>query len=86
MEDIRKFAIEEDNSVMSRNVLRGMNQDPGETIKHFAYRIKSQVKNCNFTIKCTATGCGTIISYANEEIEDQIYKVLVDTEIQQDII
>ena len=48
--------------------------------------MKGQAETCNYTTKCTATGCGTIISYANEEINDQIYKSLADTEIQYDIM
>ena len=61
-----------------------MSINPDESIKHFASRMKGKAEFCNYTWKCSATGCGTIISYAAEENKDQTYKGLAGPEIQQD--
>ena len=84
--EIKKFAVEEENTLISRNILRGMVQNQDEDIKHFTARIKGQANACNYTVKCTNPACETVISYADEEIKDQICKGLADHEIQQEVL
>ena len=60
--------------------------DPSESFKHYASRIKGQAACCDYTVKCTASGCNTIIAYAEEEIRDQICKGIADPDVQRDIM
>ena len=83
---IKKYAVPTQNTLISRNILRGMSQDKDEDIQHFAARIKGQAEMCNYTVSCTKPDCDTLISYADAEVKDQICKGLADQEIQQDIL
>ena len=84
--EIKKYAVHEENTLISRNILRGMVQNHSEDIKHFAARVKGQADICNYTVKFTAPECNTDISYAESEIKDQICKGLADQDIQQEVM
>ena len=84
--EIRKFAVTEQRKLVCRNKLRSMTQDRDEDINHFAARVKGQADMCDYIVTCTKSGCNTKISYAHEEIRDQICMGLVDPDIQQDLL
>ena len=84
--EIRKFAVTEQRKLVCRNKLRSMTQDRDEDINHFAARVKGQADMCDYMVTCTKSGCNTKISYAHEEIRDQICMGLVDPDIQQDLL
>ena len=84
--EIKNLAVKEENILVSRIALRGMVQGPDEDVKHFSARIKGQANTCKYTVRCTRTGCGTEISYAESEIKDQLCKGLADLEIQQELL
>ena len=71
LEIIQKYAVTEENVLICRNILRGMTQNYEEDVRHFAARVKGQAEVCNYTVKCTKTGCDEVNSYAEEEIKDQ---------------
>ena len=60
--EIKRFAVEEENTLIARNTLRGMTQNEDEDIRHFAARIKGQANTCNYTVKCAS--CSTDISFS----------------------
>ena len=84
--EIKKLAVKEENTLISRTILRGMIQSPDEDIKHFAARIKGQADICKYTVNCNRPECNAIISYAESEIKDQICKGLADPDIQQELL
>lgn len=61
-----------------------MCQDHQENIRHFAVRVKGQAGLCNFPIECH--GCQAQVSYAEEEIKDQLYTGLADPDIQKEVL
>jgi len=86
LQDIKRYAVKDENKLISRNSLRCMMQRADEDIKHFAARIKGQAEICDYTVQCTSPNCGQIVSYIEEEIKDQICKGLYDQEIRQAIL
>lgn len=86
LSEIKKLAVTEDNTIVSRVILRGMSQGADEEIKHFAARVKGQADICKYFVTCTRPNCDTKVSYADSEIKDQICKGLYDSEIQQDVL
>ena len=63
-----------------------MFQDKDESNQHFAARVKGQANLCDYIIKCTKEGCGSLMSYADAEIKHQICNGLYDPDISQDVI
>lgn len=86
LKEIRRFAVNEQRRLVCRNILRAMHQDKDEDIQHYAARVKGQADTCDYTVTCTKADCGNKISYADEEIKDQICMGLNDIEIQQDLL
>ena len=86
LKEIKQFAVREENTIINRNVLRGMMQNHDEDVKHFAARVRGQAEMCNYTVQCTRQGCNSLISYAEAEVRDQICKGLADPEIQQELL
>ena len=82
---IRRLAVREENTMVSRVVLHGMNQDHGEGVRTYAARLRGQASICKFVIQCRCNPV-TDISYADEMVKDQLCKGLADTEIQQALL
>ena len=86
LRDLKKFTVQQQIVLVCRNTLRSMFQDKDESNQHFAARVKGQANLCDYIIKCTREGCGSLISYADAEIKDQICNGLYDPDILQDVL
>lgn len=86
LKEIKALAIKEENILISRLNMRSMTQNHDEEVNHFAARLKGQAEICQYTVKCTNTGCNTLVSYAEAEIKDQLCKGLADDDIQQQLL
>ena len=86
LQEIRRLAVREENTLVSRVVLRGMTQDRDEAIRTFAARVRGQAAVCKYTILCHRAGCDTQVNYSEAEVKDQICKGLADLDIQQDLL
>ena len=81
---MEKLAVRGESQIISRVHLRNMSQDHQEDIRHYAARVKGRAALCNYSIKCSS--CQADVSYADEEIKDQICTGLSDSEIQKDVL
>ena len=86
MNEIKRLAVLEENTLISRVTLRGMMQDADEDIKHYVARVKGQADICKYTVMCPNPGCGQEVSYADAEIKDQVCQGLYDSEIQEQVL
>lgn len=82
--EIKALAVRGESQIISRVNLRNMCQDHQEDIRHFTARVKGQATLCNYSIECPR--CKTPVSYADEEIKDQLCAGLADSEIQKDVL
>ena len=82
--EIKKLAVRGESQLISRVNLRSMCQDHNEDIRHYAARVKGQAGLCNYSIKCTS--CDAEVSYAEEEIRDQLCTGISDPEIQKEVL
>ena len=71
LKEMKRLAVHGESQIISRVKLRSMCQDHQENIRHFAVRVKGQAGLCNFLIECH--GCQAQVSYAEEELKDQLY-------------
>ena len=53
-----------------RNQLRDIKQDENELFRNFVSRLKEAAIDCEFSVKCSKQGCGSI-SYAEDMVRDQ---------------
>ena len=84
LKEMRSLAVKGESQIISRVNLRTMCQDHQEDIRHFTARVKGQAALCNYSIHCAT--CDTDISYAEQEIMDQICTGLCDPEIQKEVL
>ena len=82
--EIKRLAVKGESQIISRVNLRRMCQDHQEDIRHYAARVKGQAALCNYIIRCP--NCENHVSYADEEIKDQLCTGLSDPEIQKDVL
>ena len=82
--EIEMLAVRGETQLICRVNLRSMTQDHQEDIRHYSARVKGQAALCNYVIKCT--GCEAAVSYADDEIRDQICTGLADPDIQRDVL
>lgn len=82
--EMKKLAVRGESQLISRVHLRSMCQDHNEDIRHFAARVKGQANLCNYVIQCSS--CNSPVSYAEEEICDQLCTGLSDSEIQKEVL
>ena len=82
--EVKRLAVHGESQIISRVNLRKMCQDHQENIRHYSARVKGQAALCNYTVKCHS--CEAPVSYADEEINDQLCTGLADPEIQKDVL
>ena len=80
---IRRLAVREENTMVSRVILQGMHQDRDEGIRNFAARLHGQADICKFTEQCT---CGTTVNFTNQIVRDTLIRGLADSEIRQGVL
>ena len=84
LKEIEKLAVHGESQLISRLNLRSMCQDHNEDIRHYTARVKGQAALCNYSIECPS--CKAQVSYADQEIKDQICTGLADPEIQKQVL
>ena len=82
--EMRRLAVHGESQIISRVKFRNLCQDHQEDVRHYAARVKGQASLCNYTITCSR--CADDLSYADEEIMDQICTGLADAEIQKEVL
>ena len=68
MAAIKKLAVREDNTIVTRVQLHNMCQDWDETTRSFSARLRDQASVCKFLIKCP--GCDADINYTKNILRD----------------
>ena len=84
LEVIKQLAVKSENILISRLNMRRMTQDNQEQIRHYAARLRGQANLCEYQVECPSCKAG--ISYADQEIADQLCAGIADTEIQKDVL
>ena len=84
LDEMKQLAVHGESQIISRVNLRNMCQDHNEDVRHFAARLKGKAALCNYVVKCRA--CDEDISYADEEVRDQLCTGLADPEIQKEVL
>ena len=80
---IRKLAVREENTMVSRVLLQSMHQDRDEGVRNFAARLNGQADICKYVITCT---CGVEVNFTEQMVRDTLIRGLEDPEIRQDIL
>ena len=81
---IKRVAVREENSVVARVELYGMQQDRDETVQSFGARLRSQANVCKFTLECPH--CQMDVDYSNAILRDVLTRGIADPEIQLDLL
>ena len=80
---IRRLAVREENTMVSRVVLHSMHQDRDEGVRNFAAKLSGQADICKFVTKCE---CGRDVNFTDQIIRDTLVRGLEDPEIRQDLL
>ena len=80
---IKTFAVKAENTLVSRHIMSDMRQSQDEDVIHFASRLQGQAKSCNYNVHCG--DCDKLVSYSSQAIVDQLFRGLLDQEIQQEV-
>ena len=86
LNEIRHLSVKETSRQLSRVQLGHLVQDDGESVRHFAARIKGIASICDYSVKCPKTECNTEVSYADEVVRDQVIRGLANSDIQRDLL
>ena len=84
MAAIKKLAVREDNTIVTRVQLHNMCQDWDETTRSFSARLRDQASVCKFLIKCP--GCDADINYTKNILRDIVTCWLANSKIQLDLL
>ena len=80
---IRKLAVREENTMVSRVLLQSMHQDRDEGVRNFAARLNGQADICKYIAHCD---CGSEINFTEQMVRDTLIRGLEDPEIRQNIL
>ena len=83
---IREMAVIGKNKAVHRKEFYEIVQAPDELLNRFVSKLRAKAERCNFTMKCTRTGCETVINYGEEMLRDQVTTGLYDTDVQQEVL
>ena len=81
---IRRLAVREENTMVSRVLLQSMHQDRDEGVRNFAARLNGQADICKYVVHCD--DCGTEVNFTEQMVRDTLIRGLEDPEIRQDIL
>ena len=81
---IKKFAVRNENTMLSRINLHNMRQNHGENVRSYGSRINSQASTCKYQIECTK--CKEEVDYTDAVLRDVLIKGLEDKDIQSEIL
>ena len=82
--EIKKFAVREENLLISRMDLHNMKQDHDEPVQKYVSRLKGKAFHCKLSSTCPT--CNTGVDFSESLIIDIICKGLYDQEIQTQLI
>ena len=70
------------------NIVQYLNleQRENESITKFIARVRGHAKVCNFSVKCTAAGCNTQVSYSYQLSSHVIVRGLENVDIQEKVL
>jgi hypothetical protein len=80
---IRRLAVREENTMVSRVILQSMHQDRNEGVRNFSAKLSGQADICKFVAKCE---CGRDVNFTDQIVCDTLIRGLDDPDIRQDIM
>ena len=83
---LKKFAIRTQNKLCNVVEFMNMSQQPEEAVSNYISRLRGQAKVCDFSVKCTATGCTAEVSYTDKMVSHQLVRGLADTQTQERVL
>ena len=83
---MKRLAVKEENTMVSRLNLHNIHQEPGEHISNFVARLKGQAELCRFEIACTAADCEEKVRYTDAMVRDTLIRNLYDQDIQREVL
>ena len=86
LQKIRETAVIGKNKAVHRKEFYEIVQAPDEQLNRFVAKLKAKAERCNFTMKCSATGCEQVVNYGEEMMKDQMTTGLYDKDVQQEVL
>ena len=70
------------NRLKLHNLLQGEDQP----VQQYVDSLKQIARTCQFSVKCTADGCDTVVDYSQEIVLDQLVRGLNDDDVQKKVL
>ena len=83
---IKNIAVKGKNTAVHRQEFYGMAQVAEQPIQAFVGQLRSKAMQCDFTTKCTSSGCSQNVSYSEAMVSDQMIVGLYDKDCQADVL
>lgn len=84
MAAIKKLAVREEKTLVSRVTLHEMKQDRDEPVRGYEARLRGQAAVCKFVVACP--GCQQEVNFTEQILPDVLTRGLADPEIQLDLL
>ena len=81
---MRRLAVREENTMVTRVTLQNMRQDRDEPVRAYGARLKGQASVCKYIQQCA--GCGANVDYTEAILRDVLCRGLEDAEIQMSLL
>ena len=83
---LKVYSIRSQNRLVSIVEYLNLTQRENENVTKFIARVRGCAKVCNFQVKCTAAGCNTKVSYADQLSSHVIVRGLENADIQEKVL